>query len=281
MQHLELPVDCQTLLVFGGCYGNLQATEALIAKAHALGVSPRHVICTGDLVAYCAQPKETVQLLIDWGCHVLMGNCEESLAQDSEDCGCGFEEGTACAVLSDQWFQYSRSRVSDDQKQWMGHLPREIRFEWGGNQFSVVHGSASSINEFVFESADNAFFDRQFAVSQSRVILGGHCGLPFTKMTACGVWHNAGVIGMPANDGQTNTWFSLIHLDENEFVFESKPLIYDHPSATRMMKKNGLNNGYAKGLSTGLWPSLDVLPQPEKLNTGKPLEPKSFRLNRC
>ena len=159
MQHLELPVDCQTLLVFGGCYGNLQATEALIAKAHALGVSPRHVICTGDLVAYCAQPKETVQLLMDWGCHVLMGNCEESLAQDSEDCGCGFEEGTACAVLSDQWFKYSRNKVTAEQKSWMAQLPRTIRFKWAGKVFSVVHGSFDSINEFVFASEPDYYYN--------------------------------------------------------------------------------------------------------------------------
>lgn len=267
--------------MFGGCYSNLHATEALIAKAQELGIPPEHSICTGDLVAYCAQPQETTQALRDWGCHVLMGNCEESLAFDSEDCGCGFEEGTACALLSDQWFQYSRSRVSGDQKEWMGRLPREIRFDWAGRQFSVVHGSVTSINGFVFESADDAFFDKQFELSQSSVILGGHCGLPFTKVTSRGLWHNAGVIGMPANDGQTNTWFSLIHLEKHEFVFESKPLIYDYLAATEMMKKNGLNNGYAKGLSTGLWPSLDVLPEPEKLNTGQSIGPKSVRLNRC
>ena len=64
------------LLVFGGPYSNLRATQALRAKAAELGCAPSEVICTGDLVAYCAEPEETTQAIRDWGCHVIAGNCE-------------------------------------------------------------------------------------------------------------------------------------------------------------------------------------------------------------
>lgn len=37
------------------------------------------------------------------------------------------------------------------------------------------------------------------------------------------------------------------------------------------MIEEGLPQGYAEALRTGLWPSLDVLPEPEQLATGKPL----------
>ena len=37
------------LVLFGGVYSNLQALEALIAE-----VGERPAICTGDVVAYCA-----------------------------------------------------------------------------------------------------------------------------------------------------------------------------------------------------------------------------------
>ena len=32
-------------------------------------------------------------------------------------------------------------------------------------------------------------------------VIGGHCGLPFTKVVGDRLWHNPGAIGMPANDG--------------------------------------------------------------------------------
>lgn len=70
------------------------------AVAEQLAIPPQQVICTGDLVAYCAHPQETVELIRDWGIHIVRGNCEESLASGALDCGCGFEEGSVCSTLS-------------------------------------------------------------------------------------------------------------------------------------------------------------------------------------
>src|SRR5690606_24960153 len=67
------------VLIFGGPYSNLDATEALIALAGTLAVPPGRAICTGDVAAYCADPQATTDALREWGCPVLMGNCQESL----------------------------------------------------------------------------------------------------------------------------------------------------------------------------------------------------------
>eukprot|EP00656_Telonema_subtile_P021891 TRINITY_DN22934_c0_g1_i1.p1 TRINITY_DN22934_c0_g1~~TRINITY_DN22934_c0_g1_i1.p1 ORF type:complete len:136 (+),score=1.16 TRINITY_DN22934_c0_g1_i1:113-520(+) len=92
------------VLIFGGPYSNLAATQAMQAEAARLGFPAQQVICTGDLVAYCAEPEATVQLIRDWGISVVMGNCEESLAQNAPDCGCGFDQGSACSLLSVEWY---------------------------------------------------------------------------------------------------------------------------------------------------------------------------------
>ncbi|HET8828476.1 MAG TPA: metallophosphoesterase family protein, partial [Pelobium sp.] len=54
------------ILVFGGVYSNLQALEAIKKIALAHEIAKKNIICTGDVVAYCAQPKECVQLIKDW-----------------------------------------------------------------------------------------------------------------------------------------------------------------------------------------------------------------------
>ena len=46
------------VLIFGGVYSNLQALEALQKTANALDIRPENIICTGDIVGYCAQPSE-------------------------------------------------------------------------------------------------------------------------------------------------------------------------------------------------------------------------------
>ena len=92
------------VLIFGGNYSNLEATVALQREAARLGIRPDNIVCTGDVVAYCADPVATVGAIRDWGIHVIMGNCEESLGWSQDDCGCGFEEGTACEQLSIDWY---------------------------------------------------------------------------------------------------------------------------------------------------------------------------------
>src|SRR5215831_9738833 len=88
------------ILVFGGPHSNLRALEALRRRADELGIPPANCVCTGDVVAYCAEPEETTQAVRDWGCHVVAGNCEEQLAAAAEDCACGFEEGSECDLLA-------------------------------------------------------------------------------------------------------------------------------------------------------------------------------------
>lgn len=274
------PVDLsQPLLVFGGVYGNFQALQTLIGKANELRIPAGQCICTGDVVAYFAQPQETINLLRDWGCHVLMGNCEEALGFDQQDCGCGFSSGSMCALLSDQWYSFCSSTISQDHKQWMANLPRRIRLQWSGLEMDVVHGSVTQINEFVFGSAANAFFQGQFEYTTASWVLAGHCGLPFTRQVGDKVWHNAGALGMPANSGQTCTWYSVLRHQGDRIVIEHCALEYDYNTTQQAMKSAGLKNAYTTSLNSGLWPSLDVLPEVEKQNTGQPIKPFRFEID--
>ena len=62
---IEKPV-----LVFGGPYRNLGATQALLDRAVALDIPPERMICTGDTVAYCAEPEATTDVIRNSGMHV-------------------------------------------------------------------------------------------------------------------------------------------------------------------------------------------------------------------
>lgn len=100
------------MLIFGGPYSNLQATRAVLAEAAARGIASDHILCTGDVVAYAADASACCDLMMASGATVLMGNCEENLAADSEDCGCGFAEDTACDLLSRAWYAHARAEIT-------------------------------------------------------------------------------------------------------------------------------------------------------------------------
>jgi predicted phosphodiesterase len=270
-----------TLLLFGGPYSNLDALLALKQQAESLSIPPENIICTGDIVAYCGQPYETVEAIREWGIHVLMGNCEESFATDAEDCGCGFTEGSSCDLLSVQWFQFANKQLKADQRMWFSQLPRHIMFTINNKKCLVVHGSVTSINQFIYHSHNTEIFHEQFQKTDADIIIGGHCGIPFTKKIDNKLWHNAGAIGMPANDGEAHTWYSLLTLEKNHteksdiksssLSIETCKLVYNHQQASNKMADSELNNGYQKALTSGLWPSMDVLPTREKQQQGIPI----------
>lgn len=264
MSSIDLGVKHGTLLFFGGCYSNLQATQALQQIAQGFEITPENCFCTGDIVAYCAQPNETVQLLRDWGVQVLMGNCEESLATDADDCGCGFAEGSACDVLADNWYAYSVKHLDSAHKGWMRALPRRIDFHYHNRRFAIIHGGVERINQFVFASTPAVEKVQQINRLAVDGIIAGHCGLPFTQWLGDVVWHNPGVIGMPANDGTVRGWYSLWQIKDDRIYIRHHALTYDATAANEAMINAGLGNGYATSLLTGLWPSMDVLPEDER-----------------
>ncbi len=259
------------LLVFGGPYGNLEAMRALQQRADALGIGGDHVLCTGDVVAYGADPQGVVDLVRDWGCAVVMGNCEESLAQDAEDCGCGFTDGSTCAALSAQWFAASRRDLDTASKLWMGSLPRRVDVTLAGRRLAAIHGGAAQINRFIFAStpADQKISE----IDSLRVdgILAGHCGVPFTQMLDGRLWHNSGALGLPANDGTARVWFSVLSPRDDAIDIVHHALDYDHDAAAAKMRARGYPAEYAQCLTSGLWPSCDILPVTECAARGQAL----------
>lgn len=263
------------ILIFGGNYSNLEATQTLKHWAEKQGFLPQQCICTGDIVAYCGNPVETTDLIHDWGVHCIQGNVEQSLAIAADDCGCGFESGTACDVLSKGWYSFADRLMSQSHRNWFQAMPQHLHFSYANKQIFVVHGAASNINRFMFASQKNQGFVDELELCDADLIIAGHSGLPFTKKIAHPrgdlVWHNSGALGMPANDGTPRVWFSILKCLDGQIQFTQHSLSYDYHLTKKTMLNNNLNQGYHNTLSTGLWPSMDVLPELEKSQQGKPL----------
>ncbi len=254
--HLDGPV-----LIFGGPYSNLQATRAILDQAIARSIAPTHVICTGDVVAYCAQPVETLSEIRRFGCAVVAGNCEKQLAQYQDNCGCGFDAGSTCDLLSAGWYAHTSASVGADDRAWMAALPDMVTFTHQGQPMAVIHGGVTDISRFVWPTdGDDVFLDeiamiQRHAPGTSRVF-AGHSGLPFQREIAGVDWVNAGVIGMPPHDGNPETRYAL--LQEGQVTLHD--LHYDHQAAHAAMQTAGLRQGYDRALLSGYWPSEDVLP---------------------
>ena len=261
------------VLLFGGPYSNLEATAAVLDEARRLAIPADRIICTGDVVAYCGSARETTELVRASGIHVVKGNCDEQLALDADDCGCGFPDGSACDRLAAAWYAHARTQVSDVDRVWFGQLPERINLEISGARLAVVHGSVSQMNAFVFAGSPSGEKRRELALADVDGVVGGHSGLPFSEIIDGKLWHNAGVVGMPANDGMPRVWFSILTpIDGNGLSITHRSLVYDCAGAMSAMERAGLPPDYRIALSSGVWPSHDVLPDTERGMTGVSLE---------
>lgn len=263
------------VLVFGGPYSNLEATEAVLAEAERRGIPASRTICTGDVVAYCADPQATVDRIRHSGIAVVTGNCEESFGNDSDDCACGYEPGSACDLLSVQWYAHGNAHLDADARRWMRDTARRVTFEMAGRRLAVVHGAPSSINRILFESAADATLAAEIDLTGADGVICGHSGLPFTRVIDGRLWLNAGVIGMPANDGTPRVWYGLLRPEDDGISVELHPLAYDHETTAAKMRRHGLPEGYSDALSSGLYPSLDMLTEAEKARIGIPIASSS------
>jgi predicted phosphodiesterase len=271
MKVLEGPV-----LLFGGCYSNLQATEALLAWAAARGISAASMVCTGDIIAYGAHAKATLGLIREAGIASIAGNCEEALAAGAADCGCGFATDSVCNALAAEWYAHALSEIDEADRVYMAGLPKTLEIEFGGKVIRIVHGNVERINAFVFPSVSNLELETQIRMAGADVAVAGHCGIPFTRHLGEKIWHNPGSIGMPANDGTRRGWFSLLEARDGDIVITPQPLDYDAAAAAAAMRSKKLPEGYAAALETGIWPSLDVLPAADRYFTGVPLEQREI-----
>lgn len=260
------------VLLFGGVYSNLQALEAITEVAKTENIAPENCICTGDIIGYCAQPEETIQLFKNWNPRSIAGNVEIQLSENADDCGCDFTKGSRCDGFSQLWYPFAKSQLSNESLRYISKLPEFIQFEFANKKCTVVHGSYFNTSEFIFKSTPWEVKVPNFHATESEIIIAGHCGLPFNERQNDLLWLNPGVIGMPANDGNPSVWYVILEEKNNSLTFEHKRLSYNHSLANNLMLDNGLPNEYAKTILTGIWDNTEILPEQETKLQGQPIQ---------
>ncbi len=261
------------LLLFGGVYSNLEALTALRARAQVLGIPPGRVICTGDTPGYCADPEACLNFLEDWGIPAIAGNVEVNLRAGVEDCGCNFSDGSRCDLFARLWYAYAQQEVGERGTAYLHTLPMALRFTYAGKRTVVLHGSADHESEFIWKSTPWATKARTFDQVEAEVVIGGHSGLPFADGRDGKLWLNAGVIGMPANDGTPRTWYLTLDDRTGVLTYAFHPLTYDVATAKEKMLRHRtrLPLSYAATLTTGIWDNTEVMPAPEADREGIPI----------
>ncbi len=269
-ESLLRPVDDATsaegpferILVFGGVYSNHHALRALLHRARDADA----VYCLGDLGGFGPHPEKVYPLLVENDVRVIQGNYEQSLSSGAEDCNCGYTDprDNHFAGLS---YRYTERNCSDGFKRWMGELPERRRVRLGDRELLLVHGSPRQVNEFLFESTSPVtFLEKLLDRERCDALLCTHTGLHWHRRLPSGRdVVNVGVIGRPANDGNTHVWYTTIAASGDSIGIEFQPLPYDHEALAAEMREEKLPEEFVETILTGWWTTcLEILPARER-----------------
>ena len=237
------------IAIFSDLHGNNAATEALLGALDT--ERPDAVYCLGDLVGYGACPNETIGLIRERDIPTIMGNYDDGVGFDRNDCGCWYKDKDEEA-RGQQSLRWTRSVTTDENKAYLRTLPPEIRFEAGGKRFRLVHGSPRRMNEYLFADRDPRSLERIAAQADADVLIFGHAHKPWVREIGGVLFVNAGSVGKP-KDGDPRASWVLLSVTAGELVeVEIRRQTYDvHAMAAAIRAAEGLPDHFAADIETG------------------------------
>src|SRR5215210_4229372 len=212
------------IAIFSDLHGNSAATEAVLAAIDA--EAPDALYCLGDLVGYGAKPNETISLIRERGIPTIVGNYDDGVGFDRDECGCAYKDPQEEARGQQSPF-WTRDVTTLENKAYLRTRPPEIRFEAEGKRFRLVHGSPRRMNEYLFEDRDPRSLARIAHGADTDVLVFGHTHKPWVREIEGVLFINDGSVGKP-KDGDPRAAWALLTVDADKPVeVEIRRVPYD------------------------------------------------------
>ncbi len=239
----------EQVVIFGDIHGNLPALEAVFADIDARGL--RTLYCLGDLVGYGTFPNEVIHLVRERNIPTLMGNYDQGVGINSDDCGCAYKADID-RKRGEQSIAWTNAHTTDDNKTYLRGLAVHIPLQLANLKVLLVHGSPRKINEYLYEDRPDDYFERIMNGIDADVLVCGHTHLPYDKMLADGRRIiNAGSVGKP-KDNNRDACYVILSADDRDLTVEFIRVPYDVERAAQAIEMaDGMPDAFAQMLREG------------------------------
>jgi len=238
----------ERVTIFGDIHGNLPALDAVLADMRSRGFSPDY--CLGDLVGYGTFPNEVTELIRDRNIPTIMGNYDQGVGENSDDCGCAYTSKDAEA-LGKRSIAWTNQHTSADNKLFLQQFSAQIALELGGLRALLVHGSPRKINEYLFADRPDATLERQLDIAEADVLVCGHTHIPYHRILPSGRHVvNAGSVGKP-KDGNPHACYVVLEAKGKNLTINFMRVPYDVERAAQAIEASDMPGEYAQMLRTG------------------------------
>ncbi len=236
------------ITIFGDIHANLPALEAVLADMDARGLQNRY--CLGDLVGYGTFPNEVIALIRQGGYPTLMGNYDQGVGHDSDDCGCAYKTEVE-EERGKRSIAWTNAQTQADHKAFLRSLPMTIPLTLGSLRVLLVHGSPRRVNEYLYADRPDDSFERLLDQYEVDVLVCGHTHLPYDKTLPSGRRViNAGSVGKP-KDSDPRACYVVLRAEGHVLTSEFIRVPYPVEVAAQAIEASEMPHEFADMLRVG------------------------------
>lgn len=212
------------IAIISDIHANLPALEKVLDDIHH-DFKADQIYCLGDLTDGAPWTNEVIELIREQNIPTIMGNHDERIAFDYEVFPLKkhtLEEQLARAETIHQ----TKQTISETNRKYLSELKPNIRFDYAGVSFLLVHGSPISNEEYIYENHSIESMADMFESNNTDVIVCGHTHLSFIKRIHINdtpkLFINAGSAGRSKESNGGKAVYLQITIDENRQTFDEK-----------------------------------------------------------
>lgn len=236
------------ITVFGDIHANMPALATVLADMDARELANRY--CLGDLVGYGVQPNEVVAAVRALGVPVIMGNYDDGVGRENDDCGCAYKDPVA-ESLGKRSIAWTNEHTTAENKAYLRTFVPSIPLRLGGLRVLLVHGSPRKINEYLYEDRPAAGMERIMDAVGADVLVCGHTHLPYHRVLPSGRHIvNAGSVGKP-KDGDPRAGYTVLRAAGEALSVEFIRVNYDIEAAAGAIEATSMPHEFASMLRAG------------------------------
>ncbi len=243
------------IAVISDIHSNIYALDAVLADIETKDVDM--TVCTGDLVGYGTRPNEVIQTLKKNKILTIMGNYDDAIGNLKIVCGCDYPDPKDAekAGLS---MHFTGQTTTNENKEYLRNLPKELIFTFDKNTIRFVHGSTRLINEYLKENSKEA--DEVMSELVEDILVCGHTHIPYVKYYGEKLLVNAGSVGKPKT-GNPNANYVIIDIKNEDEISKTPSSVeveiieveYDFEKMANEIEENEiLPNDFARLIRKGI-----------------------------
>lgn len=232
------------IAILSDIHGNAVALRAVLTSLKQS--SPDQVVCLGDAIQGGPQPAQTVALLTELDCPVVMGNADAWLLSGEES---GREAiSPQRKVKLDAVREWSLTQLSKEDCAFIAAFKPTISIEIpAGRNLLCFHGSPTSFDDLIFPHTPEEEFQGYLGAYAEHILTGGHTHLQQIRRIGQSFFFNPGSVGLTYSHQQsedkfrTDPWaeYALLRVEGEGVGLEFRRVPFDVEELIAAYRQSG------------------------------------------